>query len=233
MPLRFYISRSLALSALISLLALSISGCGLNTAKFRGENLNEKHYGINVITTEHRDVLAVTSTKHFYSLILPYSDSWDFSWKEGFLLLGNSGSVHVTLSALISQETPSQHLRRLRDTQSAINAIEGLNSAEIVSHRGMDVLVSIVSGTATLDNGNYNNFQHLNLFTARKWKNALYRLHISTPLTDESRLADIRKEFMDYATAGFSVSYMRNVDATDDNLAPDNPWRRGGAKRKK
>lgn len=226
-------SRAMLLCMLAGLVLSMLPGCALNTVKFRGDNLYEERSGINVIATQEQDVLAVTSTKYNYSLILPYAENWDFSWKEGFLLLGNSGPVHVTLSAALTEDSALKHLKRLRDSQSALNAIDGLQSARIIRHRGVNVLVSMVNGVAKLKGGNNGSFQHLNIFTARKWKNALYRLHISVPLSGAMDPGKVRSEFLDYATAGFSVTYMRSVDATDDSLGLITPWRRGGAKRKK
>jgi len=213
-------------------LLIVLAGCSPNRAAFRGDDLIEREAGINVTAGSGGDIIAVSNTRHHYSIILPYSDAWDFSWKEGYLLIGKSGPVTVVLRATVSDHSPEQHLWRLKETLEQPGAVPGLESARIFLHRGEKVLVTIVDGARATDSQALNGVKHLNVFSVRKWKNLLYRLNLSVPYRSGAGYEGPRREFLDYVTAGFSVSYMRDHKGSGDGLSIDSLWRRGGARRR-
>lgn len=208
------------------------SGCSPNRIAFRGDNLTERESGINVTAGEDGDIIAVSSNRHHYSLVLPYSDGWDFSWKEGYLLTGSAGPVNVVLRATVSEDSPLEHLSLLRKMLKKPGAVPGLESARIVKHRGDMVLITVVDGAEAAGSEALNGVKHLNVFSVRKWKNLLYRLNISTPYVKGKGDSELRAEILDYATAGFSASYMRDHKSTDvESVGVDSLWRRGGRRR--
>ena len=224
---------ALPLAALLVASIAVLSGCSPNRAAYRGFDLIERESGINVTAGHEERIIAVTSTRSNYSLILPYSDKWDFSWREGYLLQGRSGGVNVVLRAMVTEETPDEHLRKLKRNLEQPGTMPGLEGARIIRHRGERVLVTVVDGARATETRSLSGVKHLNLFSARKWKSALYLLHISTPYLEAGGSAGIRDEFLDYSTAGFSASYMRDHKSIyDDAPSADTLWRRGGARRK-
>jgi len=218
--------------AFVVFLLMVLSGCSPNRAAFRGYDLIERETGINVTVGSGEEIIAVSNTRHHYSIILPYSDEWDFSWKEGYLLIGKSGSVNVVLRATVSDHSPEEHLWLLKETLEQPGAVPGLESAKMVLYRGEKVLVTIVDGARATDTEALDGVKHLNVFSVRKWKNLLYRLNLSVPYINGAGAAELRKEFLDYVTAGFSVSYMRDHKGSGDELSIDSLWRRGGARRR-
>ena len=221
-----------AFSLFIMVLILALSGCSPNKAAFRGYSLTEREAGINVTAGAGGDIIAVSSARHHYSIILPHSDKWDFSWKEGYLLIGRAGSVNVVLRATVTGDSPEAHLGRLKETLEQPGAVPGLESARIVRHRGEKVLVTIVDGARATDSKALDGVKQLNVFSVRKWENLLYRFNISVPYRKGSNSKKLRRQFLDYATAGFSVSYMRDRLDAGEGLSIDSLWRRGGARRK-
>lgn len=219
-------------SLFIMVLVLALSGCSPNKAAFRGYSLIEREAGINVTAGAESDIIAVSSARHHYSIILPYSDKWDFSWKEGYLLIGRAGPVNVVLRATVTGGSPDAHLDRLKETLAQPGAVPGLESVRIVRYRGENVLITIVDGARATDSRALAGVKHLNVFSVRKWKNLLYRLNISMPYRKGSDSKELRRQFLDYATAGFSVSYMRDRHDASEGLSIDSLWRRGGARRK-
>jgi hypothetical protein len=223
-PGPLYLSGTVALAFLLALAA-----CSPNRIAYRGENLTERESGINVTADADGNIIAVSSQRHHYSLVLPYSDKWDFSWKEGYLLIGSAGPVSVVLRATVTEDSPGSHLKMLREMLKRPGAVPGLESARLVKHRGDVVLVTVVDGARATDSEALDGVKHLNVFSVRKWKNLLYRLNISTPYVKGKGARELRSEILDYATAGFSSSYMRDHKASDDDsIGVDSLWRRGG-----
>jgi len=209
-----------------------LSGCSPNRVVFRGENLTEREAGINVTAGEDGNIIAVSSNRNHYSLVLPYSTGWEFSWKEGYLLVGSAGPVNVVLRATVSEDSPVEHLSMLRSMLKQPGAVPGLESARIIKHRGEMVLVTVVDGARATDSKALDGVKHLNVFSVRKWKNLLYRLNISMPYVKGKGDSELRGEILDYATAGFSASYMRDhTTSGSDSIGVDSLWRRGGARR--
>jgi hypothetical protein len=218
--------------AIALVLLLALAACSPNRIAYRGENLTERESGINVTSDADGNVIAVSSKRHHYSLVLPYSDKWDFSWKEGYLLIGSAGPVNVVLRATVTGDSPETHLKMLKGMLQRRGAVPGLESARMVKYRGDLVLVTVVDGAKATDSVALDGVKHLNVFSVRKWKNLLYRLNISTPFVKGKGERELRSEILDYATAGFSASYMRDHKSSDDDrIGVDSLWRRGGARR--
>lgn len=210
-----------------------VSGCSPNRIAFQGEDLIERESGINVTAGENGDIIAVSSNRNHFSLVLPYSDGWEFSWKEGYLLIGKAGPVSVVLRATVSDESALEHLGNLRGLLRQPGAVPGLESVRVIKHRGDMVLVTVVDGAKATESKALDGVKQLNVFSVRKWKNLLYRLNISTPYVKGKGERELRDEILDYATAGFSASYMRDHKAPDGNgVGVDSLWRRGGKRRK-
>lgn len=189
--------------------------------------------GINVTSDSEKKIIAVTSAHDNFSIILPYSTNWDFSWKDGYLLMGKAGTVNVTLSAIITEEAAEQYIANLRLALQSPGAVTGLLSSNTLTHRGNPVLVTIVNSAVATSEEALSGIKHLNVFSARKWNNALYMLHLSVAYISSSEEEQLRKEYMDYVTAGFNVSYMRDLrEAYAATLGVEFPWRRGTARRR-
>lgn len=214
------------------LLAIILSACSPNTVAYKGLALTEKESGINVTSDTENKIIAVTSAHDNFSLILPYSTDWGFSWRDGYLLMGNAGTVNVTLSATISDKTAEQYISKLKQTLDAPEALIGLESSNMIIHRGDPVLVTVVNSAVATSDEDLSGIRHLNVFSARRWKNALYMLHISAAFVTSSEEEKLKNEYMDYATAGFSVSYMRDFRDALATPEVEFPWRRGTAKRR-
>jgi len=213
-------------------LLLFMSACSPNRAAYRGESLTERESGINVTSDADGNIISVSSNRNHFSLILPYSDKWDFSWKEGYLLIGSAGPVNVVLRATVTEDSPVAHLKMLREMLIRPGAVAGLESARLVKHRGDIVLVTVVDGARATDSETLEGVKQLNVFSVRKWKNILYRLNISTPFIKGKGEKELRSEILDYATAGFSASYMRDHKSSDDDsIGVDSLWRRGTGRR--
>lgn len=227
------LSHDISLMAFATALALTfvlLSGCAYNVS-FKGEALKERKSGINVTPDDARKIIAVTSSRNNYSLILPYSEEWLFTWREGYLLIGKAGNINADLLAVSSKDSPRQYLEDLRRKMTESDSLMGLESAEIIPHRGQYVLVAVMDGEEALVSERYNGLKHLNVFTVRKWRSSLYLLHLSISVPPDSASQQTREQFLDFATAGFSVSYMRDLNI-DDGPGFDTPWRRGGARRR-
>lgn len=217
----------IASACLAIALGLVLAACSPHKVAYRGHNLIERESGINVTAIKESGIVAVTSSRYHYSIILPYFDEWDFSWKSGQLLSGKSGGVNLNLTAIRSEDSPSAHLKKLRKVMSGPGVIPGMESMRLIRHNGERVLVTVVDGAKATDAEALSGVKHLNIFSLRKRKDVLYMLHLSTPYMEADGAKGLREEFLDYVTSGFDVNYMRDVGELEDSLELGSTRRRG------
>jgi len=65
--------------------------------------------GLTVYGEKKAGIIAVTSYKYHYALILPFSKKWTFTPNDGILLKGNSDLINVSLWSETFKDTPDQH----------------------------------------------------------------------------------------------------------------------------
>lgn len=202
--------RSKLFAVVVALLCASASASGGREHRFTGKMIQYGETGLTVMGEEKEKIIVVSSLRHHYSLVLPYGVDWVVSEDDDPLLKGNSGLVNVTLSAEETDESPERHLQGVKARLSEPGRIKGLEKLELVTYRKEPVLRNVVDGEKASGSREFRGVKILNVFTAKRWGKVVYLLHLSRVIPAADAASTDEKPFMNFATVGFQVDFMRD-----------------------
>jgi hypothetical protein len=157
--------------------------------------------GILVRGDGARKLIALTNFPFRYAVALPYSEKWVFHIEKGHLK-GNAGPVNFDVQIWGGDETPDQHLTRLKNYLLSINKTSSArpDAIEISTYRSLAFLRNEV------DVGEYapalKGAKHVNFYSVRKRGDTLFKLHLSV-VVDPDAPAAVEETYRQFATEGF------------------------------
>lgn len=172
-----------------------------------------KRDGITIIGDKDKKFIALTSLRHHYALVLPYTEDWVFTNGTDSLLRGNAGVINLTLTVEKTVETPQQHLETHRQAIRANPANKGIEKLEMITFKGEPVLTEIQDGAAASGNRTFQGVQVHHFFAAKNWKGALYVLHLSQVVSPKDQKSFDESMLLSMVTRGFSVDFMREEES--------------------
>jgi len=200
------IRRLLATAALASLCTVARAG---QQFRFHGEMIQDDRTGLTVIGEEKDRIVAVTSARHHYSLVLPWTEDWRFDVADAPLLKGTSGLLNLTLSVEECDESAKSHLRTLQARLAEGGRLKGVEKSEIISHRGEPVLRLVIDAAAASGKREFRGVKMVHLHAAERVGRLVYVLHLSRVIpADEAAQFDGRP-LLSFATVGFRADFLR------------------------
>ena len=198
----------------VDLIAIhAIPGAGAERKlSFTGKLVEEKKDGITIVGEKDKGLLAITSARFHYALILPYAENWVFTLGDSDLLKGNAGLVNLTLSAFNTDMTPGQYLEGQKKGLREPGRVKGLEKIEVMQFKNEPVLRNVVDAEIASGSEGFRGVKMINFFTAKRWGKVLYVLHLSRVLPPKDRKTFNEKMFLNMATAGFHVDFMRDEE---------------------
>ena len=178
--------------------------------RFTGELIQDPRTGFTVIGEKKDGIVAVTSARHHYSLVLPWGDDWKLTADEdGALLKGTSGLVNLTLSVAESDEPPERFLRSLQARLKDSGQLKGVEKSEVVTFRKEPVLRILVDAEAASGRREFRGVKMVHVHAAERVGNVVYLLHLSRVIPAEEARAFDDKLLLSFATVGFRADFMR------------------------
>jgi len=200
-------SLSTAFAAFAGVLLLAMAAGSAETIRFTGSMVQDKRDGITIVGEKDSGLIAVTSLRFHYALMLPYAEDWTFTREQGSLLRGTAGPVNLTLSAERNNETPARHLERHKKDILSNPAAKGIGRIEVVTFKDEPVLREVQDGEAASGDARFRGVKVHHFFAAKRWEKDLYVLHLSKVVGPGDRLDE--KLFLNMVTKGFNVDFMR------------------------
>ncbi len=191
---------------LTQLLATAVARADENIY-FKGRLVQDKRDGITIAGDKDKGLIAITSLRFHYSLVLPYAEDWVFTLEGGSLLKGHSGLINLTLSADRNDETPEQYLKTHKRLLLANPAVKGVEKMEMVAYKEEPVLREIQDGEAASGDKKFRGVRVYHFFTAKRWKRDLFLLHLSKVVPPKETFNE--KQYLGLVTMGFGVDFMR------------------------
>lgn len=179
--------------------------------RFTGETIQDGRTGLAVVGEKKDGIVSVTSTRHHYSLLLPWATDWEFTEDDSALLKGTSGMVTLTLSEEESAETPERHLRTLQARLGGSGRLKGVEKSEIVTFKKEPVLRILVDAEGASGKAEFRGMKLLHLHSAKRCGRLVYVLHLALVIpADEAKGYD-DKLLRSFATVGFRADYLREA----------------------
>lgn len=198
-------TRTLLAAAVLSLL------CGSALAgeeyRFHGEPVQDASSGLTILGAKERGLVAVTSARHHYSLVLPYGEDWSFSVEEGALLKGRSGLLNVTLSEETADGSPDRTLAGVKERLSEPGRVKGLEKMELTAFKKEPVLRSVVDAHAATGSDEFRGVKLFHVFGAKRAGKGAYLLHLSRVVPAAEAAAFDVKPLLSLVTTGFRVDF--------------------------
>ena len=179
---------------------------------FTGKLVEEQGDGITIVGEKDKGLLAISSARFHYALILPYAENWVFTLGDSDLLRGNAGLVNLTLSAFKTDKTPGQYLEGQKKWLREPGRVKGLEKIEVMQFKNEPVLRNVVDGEVAGGSEGFRDVKMINFFTAKRWGEILYVLHLSRVLPPKDRKTFDETMFLNMITAGFHVDFMRDEE---------------------
>lgn len=183
------------------------------TLRFTGKTVQEEAGGITILGRKDRGLLAVTSTRFHYALILPYAENWVFTLDDSSLLRGNSGLVNLTLSAFETDKKPAQFLEGYKKRLEQSERVKGVEKSEIITVNNEPVFRNVVDGEIVGGSAEFRGVKIVHFFGAKRRDSVIYLLHLSRVVPPKERESFKEKTFLDMVTAGFQVDFMKDEGA--------------------
>lgn len=188
------------------IISLPVSVAFAYRFNFDGTNTSLEVYnntGISVGCEGTKKFMIVNNTALHYKVGLPCSEKWVFDYEKGHLK-GNSGFWNFDVQIWAGDETPEQHLLKIQEYLRDSAPVKD-NEAKIISFENESILRSEIA----LDkvNPTFVGAKQLHLYTVRKSKRTLYKLHLSVIIPpDKAGTATVDERFFLALTAkGFTV----------------------------
>lgn len=179
------------------------------TLRFTGKTVQEEAAGITILGKKDKGLLAVTSSRFHYSLILPYAEDWVFILDDSSLLRGNSGLINLTLSAVETDKKPAQFLEGYRKRLEQSERVKGMEKSEIITVNNDPVFRNVIDGEIAGGSAEFRGIKMVHFFGAKRRDSVMYLLHLSRVVPPTERETFTEKTFLDMVTAGFQVDFMK------------------------
>jgi hypothetical protein len=196
----------LAAAALTLLCGSALAG---QEVRFHGEPIQDAPSGLTVLGAKERGLVAVTSARHHYSLVLPYGEDWTFSVDEGALLKGSSGLLNVTLSEETADGSPERTLLGVKERLSEPGRVKGLEEVELTAFKKEPVLRTVVDARAATGADEFRGVKLFHVFGAKRSGKGAYLLHLSRVVPAAEAAAFDVKPLLSLVTTGFRVDFQQ------------------------
>lgn len=208
MTIHVFVRRFPFIWLLLALFAGSQSEAA-ETLYFKGKSFQDSRDGITVIRSEEAPFITISSSRFHYFLVLPYADEWNFVLDEKSMLRGTSGRVNVTLFGGQSAQTPVEALERHRSRLLANKSTKGVEKIELIHFGGEPLLRQTQDAEAATGSSEHRGAKIYQFFAARKWKDELFLLHLSTLVAPGEQDAQLEEKYSFMVAKGFRVDFMR------------------------
>ncbi|MGE5894229.1 MAG: hypothetical protein ACM34I_09265 [bacterium] len=198
-----------ALLIIILLVLISLAGASDNVVHFRGSKVQNSRLGILIMPDAKKDIIAVTSPLRHFGLILPYSEEWEFTGDEQFLLKGKAGIIDLTLEMRRSDQEPRAFLESVRQSLVSRGATKGLKKAEIIIFKDIPVLRAEMDVEIETGSDRLRNEKRISFWVVKQWEDTLYTLHLSQRVDLKNPKGFDETAFMNYVAVGFHVDFLR------------------------
>jgi hypothetical protein len=190
-------------------LFIFVQGCVTTSgARYTGVDIGgDNAYGLTVMPDDEKTILAVTSSKYHYSLILPYTEQWSFDWSDAPKLTGNSGLYNLSVVIYQTDKSSREFLKEHKAWLEEPGRVPGLVKAEMLKHRGERVLRTVID-LAKVGGGAFKGKTQHNYFNTRKHGDLVYYEHLSK-IVEQKEAPLFQKVALDCVTVGFSADFMR------------------------
>lgn len=198
--------RTLLAAALVTLCTAARAGVEI---RFSGEAVQESKSGFTVLGEPKEHVVAVSSARDHYSLILPWTEDWIFTLDDAPLLKGQSGLFNLTLSVEECDESPERHLRALQARLGQSGLLKGVEKSEIVTYKKEPVLRLVVDAEGASGRSEFRGVKLLHLHAVERVGRRCYVQHLSRVIPAEQAKSFDDKLLLSLVTVGFRADFMR------------------------
>jgi hypothetical protein len=182
---------------------LAIQTFAADIIRFQGQKISDPKGEYQVTPMGNTEAVVYADRKRHFSLVLPYSESWEFSSSDPEHFTGRAGLLVVTLEMFPDQhKTDRDYLEALRTALLDHRAENGTVSADLRDAADRPVVAVVADPEVVLKDGRFKGIKHYSLFTSRVRKGVRYRYHLSvTDAEDKGRSA--ANAYLKYVVRGF------------------------------
>ncbi len=203
------------------LIIIFIFGCAYNSStgtkiSFTGQNIQDEKSGLFIVPDSKSKFLVVANAYYHYIIALPYSKEWVFSLDDSYHLKGNAGVFKLTFEILNTDISPKEYLLEHKRFLMVPGSTHGLEIADVIEFKGNFLLRTEVNAEkAVIESGawkgnefkGFRGVKHVNYFSARRFNDFLYVVHLSTVIDPQnpSRFKD--DDFKHCVTVGYKINF--------------------------
>ena len=179
--------------------------------RFDGKTVQDPKTGFTVLGEKKDGIIAATSARDHYGLILPWVDEgWTFTVGDSPLLKGAGGLFNLTLSVEECDETAERHLKTVQQRLAEAGRMKGVEKSEIVTFGKEPVLRMRVDAATASGRTEFRGVKMIHLHAAERSGRFVYVLHLSRVIPAEEAASFDEKPLLSFATVGFRADFMRD-----------------------
>lgn len=201
----------------LKLLLIAVLVMGFSTTsfskkiKFKEKTVMDEDTGTTITTDENKSIMAISSLKYHFVIILPYYNNWEVEVDgKQYILFAHHERMNVSLDIFQNKhKKKSKYLKEFKKRLLKNKKKLGIEELKIIKHRKDSILVTVVDVYTLTNNEDFKGIKQINYFSTKSYRDERFSLHISIIQTDP-KIELNNKEILDFITVGFNIDFERN-----------------------